>query len=76
MYYYLGLLIAVLFVAYYLYSHRENFGVTTSSYADYVSGLLSGGVPFSRVYTKDAYNIVKTSGNPDKTATLIAEMNY
>jgi hypothetical protein len=73
---YLALFVVILFLAYYMYHIRESFAVSTGSYYDYVTGLMSGGVPFSRVYTKDAYNIVKSSSTPDKTATLMAEMNY
>lgn len=76
MYYFLALFIVILLVLYYFGYGRESFGVTTDSYYNYVTGLMNGGIPFSRVYTRDAYNIVKSSDDPSKTATLMSEMNY
>jgi len=66
----------LLVVALYVYFRIESFVADVKSYPAYVASLLNQNVPFSRVFSKDAYNLSKAGGNPPGLTDKIVDMNY
>lgn len=55
---------------------RESFSAETSSYPNYIASLMNQGVPFSRVFSRAAYNTIKTQKNPSETLTELSGLQY
>lgn len=61
--YFILIILIIAFGIYYMSVKNESFNV--SSYESYITDLANDKVPFSRVFSRDAYNIISSAENPE-----------
>lgn len=71
------LLLLFVLAIFILWAHyRESFSADTTSYANYVASLMNQGVPFSRVFSRTAFDAVRSAKNPDSLLTELNSLQY
>lgn len=63
------IILIIAFVMYLYMINVENF--VTSSYTDYVKDLTKNKVPFGKIFSRDAYNVIISSEDPEKTYKIL-----